>query len=506
MFNSPECQNRVREMTTTTLRNDEVTVSHRDVVVTRELTSKEEGIVGTVEIRSHRDEPVLVHVVDEFPTDLPAESVAFRPENEPEGGSISPQRASIIHTVEDDAACIEYGIKLPESVGEVQFDDPTIRGAEAAGVTRSAAPATDGGGQSRGSDDGSASSESILQRLALLDRESAGDDADAERPEDAVGATDSAATEDALGDDEAPETAGPTAPEDATATDDGTVDEATNQMVEQAIERVGTADGDAPVEAEEEGLATDETTEDSRMEPDSGAESLGADDQTETAMDVDEADDGEETAQEDGADESAGRPASRSVDVRLDRLSARIEEFAAYADALEGIIDEHGTAPEFIDRIEDELDDIDDRLDAVRDEVDSVQDRHEEDLDDVHADLLRVDDELGRVDDDVAHLESDVEQNESAIRTVEDDVDEVEADLESVRNAVETVEEEVATVSDEVETMHDELETLHTEVEALQAFRDSLAQAFGPQTGAVDPTTAGASNEDAAQASGDQSD
>lgn len=235
--------------------NDETTVTHGDVVVRRELTSKAEGIVGEIEIRSQRDEPVLVHVVDEFRSDLPVESAAFRPDCDPDGGSITPERASIVQPVEAEPITVEYGIKLPGPVGEVQFDDPTIRGVEAATSTRSAAPMSDGGEQSPG---GTASEEtesaSILGRLTRLDRrESSADGGDATPDAGQDVAQDAAqgATPDP------DEGSGTDPPGAAPATDDPAG--ASERLVEQAV---------AEVQDDGANQATDETADDDGPVPD----------------------------------------------------------------------------------------------------------------------------------------------------------------------------------------------------------------------------------------------
>jgi len=60
---------------------------------------------------------------------------------------------------------------------------------------------------------------------------------------------------------------------------------------------------------------------------------------------------------------------SRSDDVRFDRLRARLDDFAAYADGLEAIIDEHGTATELVDSLRRDVDATAADLDAVEDRL-----------------------------------------------------------------------------------------------------------------------------------------
>ena len=62
-------------------------------------------------------------------------------------------------------------------------------------------------------------------------------------------------------------------------------------------------------------------------------------------------------AQRDALREHLAPAAARSDDLRLAQLRARLEDFAAYADGLEAIIDEHGTATELVDGLRRDFDD-----------------------------------------------------------------------------------------------------------------------------------------------------
>ncbi|MEF8808242.1 hypothetical protein, partial [Natronomonas sp.] len=126
---------------------DETVVSHENVVVSREFTTKDEGVVVTLTIRSTGEQPATVHVTDEFPASLPIEAVCFNPEKGPNAGDITPQRASIEQPLDDEPVEVEYGISLSESVEEVQLDPPTIREV-ATGITRGASRQTDDGAPS----------------------------------------------------------------------------------------------------------------------------------------------------------------------------------------------------------------------------------------------------------------------------------------------------------------------------------------------------------------------
>lgn len=157
-------------MSNDTLLKDETTVSNEIIEVTRRLRQKGDGIVGVLELRSTGPKPVvMVHVVDEFPFDLPVEAVGYNSEAEPEAGSITPQGASIRQTVRDEPIEVQYGIKLSEPVDDLAFDPPTIRAVETAELTRSVPSLTDGGrGASRNADDPDDSSGSFSSSIISL--------------------------------------------------------------------------------------------------------------------------------------------------------------------------------------------------------------------------------------------------------------------------------------------------------------------------------------------------
>lgn len=102
---------------------------------------------------------------------------------------------------------------------------------------------------------------------------------------------------------------------------------------------------------------------------------------------------------------------SRSVALRVDRLSARVEEFATYAEAMEAFIDERGTADEFAERIEGRVDD------ATADVADLRAD--------LDAELTAVREEVAEVDREVENLRSEVEETRAETASLREEVAEV---------------------------------------------------------------------------------
>ncbi|MFC6942845.1 hypothetical protein ACFQE8_23275 [Salinirubellus sp. GCM10025818] len=473
-------------MSNTTPITDEATVSHDAVTVTRRLTQKGEGIIGTIDITPTGQKPVvLVHLVDEFPTDLPVDAAGFKPDQEPEMGNVTPQRVSIKQTVESDPVQIEYGITLSEPVETVQFDSPTIQGVETATMTRSAASHTDEGERAAANTSGTdKSSKSVSSLLPGLGRDSAR----AEHPDEHQLSDEMAETQSTK----------------VTETDGTGADGASNAAIESAVQQAVDPGATNNETGETEPASGEGQVFDGEPEATYGrgvtAGSPARGDESPTSA--------ERTARE--PDEKTEQGKRRSVGVRIDRLNARIEEFAAYADALEDLIDDHGTAPEFIDRTERDLADLDARVESIRQEVNTVEETHDEDVDDlrektdgldrridsarqaletelgdlrgqvgvVHSEVDRVDAAVERIDTELADQGSAVGDIEGDLKGLDDRVTGVEDGLHDVQATIEAVENDVAAVSDDVRAMREELESLRGAVESLNEFRDSLAYAF----------------------------
>jgi archaellum component FlaC len=422
--------------------------SPSDVVVERDLERKNGGIVGTVRLRSTGQTPVLARVEDEFPDSLPVDQVGFRPGAEPEAGNVGPEGAVFEQPLGDDPVTIEYGITLAEAVEKVQFDPPVVRDVVALDQQESPVPRTDGGEQS--SESGAVStgatrsSRSLSSILPMLGDERSeaeptdGDDPDesaaAEQPSVAVDAADAAidpAVEQDGGDGAAAHTESDRAPSDA----------------EQAAPDVASASG--------------------RRGPSANGDRRG-DRDTDVA---------------------------RSVELRIDRLSARVQEFETYATALQELIDTHGTGPEIVERMNAEFDAVDDELQSVRaeletlseqraetvaeltDRADAVEDRLDETHDALSSDI---DDVRTHLDDELARIDTELATRDTTLDSLDDRVTTLETDVQGVHETVLEVQAEFASVADDVEAMRDELASLRAEVEEIAAVRDSLATVFEP--------------------------
>jgi hypothetical protein len=122
--------------------------------------------------------------------------------------------------------------------------------------------------------------------------------------------------------------------------------------------------------------------------------------------------------------ELAVAPERPSLETRLAQLQADVADVRAYANAMEGFLDEHGSADAVVERFENRLDEFDERLGAIETE-------------------------LAARSGDVTAVEERVAGVESRVDTLERVVDRVEGRLpeSDVDERLEAVESELATVS-----------------------------------------------------------
>jgi hypothetical protein len=111
-----------------------------------------------------------------------------------------------------------------------------------------------------------------------------------------------------------------------------------------------------------------------------------------------------------------------SVDVRLDRLHARVGEFDAYTDALSTLIDEEGPAEAVFARLEA----LEGAVESVETRLDAVERAHAALASDVPTGSDRLTDVADRLDTEVAALEDHTDEELAALRT---DIDALEDQL-----------------------------------------------------------------------------
>ena len=188
---------------------------------------------------------------------------------------------------------------------------------------------------------------------------------------------------------------------------------------------------------------------------------------------------------------------STSVDARIGRLQSKVEDVAAYADALEAFVDENGFAEEWMDGLQADLDELDDAIDETRAELDDAADER----DGIRSDVAAVDDDVDAVGDDVAALEAELtettEDLESRLEELRGDLDDVAEEVEGDDEAVADLREELADLGEEMESvsatvddglseMRSELEEVHEELAGFEEFRERLSSVFGPGDGSAE--------------------
>lgn len=151
-----------------------------------------------------------------------------------------------------------------------------------------------------------------------------------------------------------------------------------------------------------------------------------------------------------------------STNVRLRHLQSRVEDLAAYAEALEEFIDEHGTAAKILEPIEEDADELEARLAEMEAEIeeDEVQDQ----LSDIRSELETTPepDEIEELEQQVEELQA-IEDEVAAIRDLEDEVDALQ-DVEDKVDALQKIEAEV----DAIGSVGEEVSQLEVEFEELE--------------------------------------
>lgn len=241
-----------------------------------------------------------------------------------------------------------------------------------------------------------------------------------------------------------------------------------DRVDESDVEAADTADGAKPGDTAADGSEDGDEAADGDDKPmpslsnsNGSAIDIGVDESDSEPETVDGSDSEPETGddheREGIADDTNERPGQRSVDVRLDRLSARVEEFAAYAEALGTLVDEHGTPPEFVDRFDERIDELDDQVTATRAEF-------RDDADEISSAVEDVEEDVGELETDVAAVGDETD----ALR---DDVDALNDELAALRT-------ELDAVSTSMEHVREETATLREELRELQAVHGSLAESL----------------------------
>lgn len=407
---------------TDTQANDD-TVSKNGVTVTRSLRERGDGVLGSIEIRSEREQSALVHVVEEFPAHLSVRRATFEPGSEPAEGTTTDEYVSIRHEVADDSCQIRYGVAVSGPVDDLEWGPPRI-------LSVLEADAEPEPGRAAATDvDHPETAESEPDRPARFEQDGiARGDEDHVRPsiQDDPSRTDSQST--------------------APATHKADASDRESNEQEEPFPKRGADRGEPPT-----------TTGRSPSPSPNRTAATEGDEQ------------GEDTA--------------RDIEVRLDHLSARVAEFEAYATALEPIVSEHGSGTDIVDAFDRRIEELDGRIDTLADRMSGMSEEHSEAVEEIHDAIDRVEGRTDDVEETLARIDATLAQQRENLATLEETLESVEAELGAldtegteVRSNVATLERTVTDVSREVQALNTQLEAFRDELTELRAFRESLAE------------------------------
>jgi predicted nucleic acid-binding Zn-ribbon protein len=165
-----------------------------------------------------------------------------------------------------------------------------------------------------------------------------------------------------------------------------------------------------------------------------------------------------------------------SVTVRLDRLGSRVEELAAYADALESFIDENGSARKLVRRQSERIDVLDEDMDGLTEEAAT----NRTDIETVATDIEAIDEnvetiegDIGAFRDAIADLDEDVERIDGQFESVEGNFEKVEERFERVESRLDSIDGRTDAAEDSIETVDDRLDSIDDRLDAIEATHES---------------------------------
>ncbi|WP_458207332.1 AAA family ATPase [Haladaptatus sp. NG-SE-30] len=460
--------------------NDPVTRSENGVTVEKSFDSDDSDAPSTqfqavrFEFHSTRDDAVTVRITDRIPPDYPMTDVGFHSKYESENWTVhDDRRVQFERQIEaEEVVTTAYGVRLTDRqdmrkfLHEPELDVVTPGRADAAGEAE----------QSKEehtitdivSEDGS----QVVRDVIAGEGELPGvDDEEAASPDhagDADGDPSVAVTDDNI---EHPVSeSGAEADSDL----DDSLDKSTTDPVSQSDDvslepnddRVSVADDttcDSPTDD-----ATIDSTEQSTSpsRPRSVAAALAAEIR---AGDVNDTD-----LQLIQQELSLGSP--ESTNVRIHHIQSRVDDLAAYTEALEGFIDDNGTTQTIIEEFQTEIETIRSSFDAMHDDIESVKE------------------ERARTTARVADLEGELGDFEDRIGTLDADLDVFQSELDDLDDLVATNTHEVTAFADELEGLredYNDVKSLEGELGSLSTTVSDLSQTMSETDDQIDETIDG---------------
>ena len=401
------------------------------------------------EFQSDHDDPVAVRLSEDIPESFPMDGVGFHPDyHSDQWTAFQDNHVEFVGTVSPDEPLVTvYGVRIedPEEAGQF-LTEPELLEVD---TDVDAVEDSDGDVDESSIDDLAGDDDAVKDMLSGESDSVPGldDDEDDEGEEDLdldLGDVEEDADEDLDLD------------IDEDAEDDEDLDLDLDDEAEDDDESTDDEDLDIELDEDEseeddEDVELEEDEEDIELEEDEPAETDSADDSgTERRRPVRTTPTepvGERLAQE----IKAGKLAEEDLDVlrdeleieapgvdlaKVEHLQSRVEEVAAYTDALEEFLEEEGTGTQLIEEFREELERFETRLAET-----------EEDLEGVASSVEEVD---ATAADRAADLEADIDAVEEDIGAVADDVEDLEEDLEDVEEDVEDVTDRLEDIGEDV--------------------------------------------------------
>lgn len=446
-----------------------------DVSVTRTLERQNGGLIVEYELESVGRESVSVRLADGIPTEGVAE-LGFHEEYRPSEWTRDDGRLEFQTTLEPGVEqSFVLGI-IPEDGVELEYDfgEPAVRivddehsDDEESGVDEpTAESATPGSvglfGRAKRSllGGGSESAETYGDENDGLTSEQMPSD----ETEPDVTDTDSAGDDEEASDDETTEDG---TDDLASVSDSDTDDESTD---EDEVDTDATADETDTDETDTDDETTDaEDTEAEEMSPQTEpVDRSGTDSELVSAL-VSELESGSVSDEELGTlREHLG--GDTTEEVRLAHVQKRLSDFEAYTEALEELIDDHGTGETVVDELHERLDELEERQASTEEGLDTLASSVETSLEELESTLEEL--EAGHT--------ADIEALETSLSETRRDIEALrEAHREDVEAVRGTIEEETA--------------ALQADIDAFDSVRQTIVAAF-ESPGGADLTRDGAAS------------
>ncbi|WP_254862629.1 hypothetical protein [Halovivax gelatinilyticus] len=457
-----------------------VTVEESGVRVTKRFAPDEFPVPAIrFEIDSSHDEPVVVRLGETIPESFPMDAVGFHPEyHSDQWTAFQNHRVEFEGTVDPDSSLVTvYGIRIDDDFDPEPFlTEPTID--EVDTKSASTTEADPDALEEVIPEDRNEVVKSILsddsEELPGLDSdesdESSSDDQSIELDIDAAAervANQRGGDEDVKTDSSDP------SDETTVEFDDSSVSEPESQPSDEADD--DTDDGES-----------DETSGVADPDPSPSGESTESLTPTEVASSLATAIRSEEIDTDDlQTIRDALEPTSEPISaVKVEHLQNRVEEVAAYSNALETFLEEEGTGAQVIERVTSELESIRSDIDALESELEKSS-----------SSVDSVEQSVDSLTDTMSALESSVSENTTSIDTVESRLDSLaeltetiessvgeldgkadglDEDLSSLETTVSAVESDVGSVTSDIESVTDDIEELDTSVEELESDLESV--------------------------------